>query len=534
MKRSSFLGLLVRNTLPVTAALLLIPGSAQAQAEIFKQLRWFQMTTTLKSAASSGDSAAEGSEAVAPTSLESSPEATTAATSAASPNPSPAVVSETSVPASAAAPAETTAPAEVNVAKSLESPVAATSASAPHEMPTSSVAESVTETSGWTFEQLMVQAMSHPAIQTKGALSNAAQADVDAANWQKYPTPSLEAAMINGQRPSTYFQLKQPLWTAGRITAGIDAAGFRQQGAAAEMAETQREIALRVIAAFTEAQRQQARQTFAIKSVREHEKLLRLITRRVETQVSPDVDKGFAQSRLFQSMNDLSLVTQQLSHALNQLSQLTGKSVLRVTPVSTETIDIPAKRSTAMDQALTSSPTLVRIAAEEEAAQADIESKKSAYMPQVSARYAKSFAAGGDSQLMLVLEAQPGAGLSAQSGVDAAIAKRESIRLSREVATRDLKEQLTTDWDALLAARLRQENAEQAKRMAGDVFDSYARQYTLGRKTWIDVLNAVRESAQAEMATADAAAEVLAAVQRLRLLTGGLNIGFVAPLSKNP
>ncbi len=483
MKRSSILASFFLGSVPVAASLLLLPGSALAQAEIFKQLRWFQMTTTLKSAPAAD---AEAANAVA----------TEAASGAVEPAAA-ALPSAADVTAGASA-VSTPPPA----APAVDGPV-------------------------WSFEQLLTQAMTHPAIQTKSSLANAAQANLEAANWQKYPTPTLEAATIHSHRPSTAFRLQQPLWTGGRITAGIDAASSRQQSADAETAETQRDIANRVVSAFAEAQRQQLRQEFAIKSVREHEKLLRLITRRVETQVSPEVDKGFAQSRLFQVMNDLSVVTQALSNALNQLSQLTGKPVLRVTPLNAENIAAPAKRAEALDQAVASSPTLARISAEEDAAAADIEAKKAAYMPQLSARYDKTFGAFGDSQVMLVLEAQPGAGLSAQSGVDAAIAKRESIRLSREVELRDLRERVTSDWDALIAARLRQENAEQARRMASNVFDSYARQYTLGRKTWIDVLNAVREAAQAEMSTADAGAEVVAATQRLRLLTGALNIGIV-------
>jgi adhesin transport system outer membrane protein len=56
--------------------------------------------------------------------------------------------------------------------------------------------------------------------------------------------------------------------------------------------------------------------------------------------------------------------------------------------------------------------------------------------------------------------------------------------------------------------------------MSVEVSDSYARQYTTGRKTWIDVLNAVRETTQAELAMVDAAAQADAASLRLRLRTG--------------
>ena len=56
--------------------------------------------------------------------------------------------------------------------------------------------------------------------------------------------------------------------------------------------------------------------------------------------------------------------------------------------------------------------------------------------------------------------------------------------------------------------------------MSTEVFESYSRQYIAGRKTWIDVLNAVRETTQADFAMADANAQTLAAGERLRLRTG--------------
>ena len=94
--------------------------------------------------------------------------------------------------------------------------------------------------------------------------------------------------------------------------------------------------------------------------------------------------------------------------------------------------------------------------------------------------------------------------------------------MAREAAERDMRERLTLDWNEWVAARLRLANAEQARAMSTQVFESYARQFTTGRKTWIDVLNAVREATQSELAVVDARAQMLAASLRLRALTGTL------------
>ena len=211
------------------------------------------------------------------------------------------------------------------------------------------------------------------------------------------------------------------------------------------------------------------------------------------------------------------------NNALAQLAQLSGKPVADISEQGVSALGAPASLETALSQALGYSPTLRRLTYEEEAANADIDSKRSAYMPQLSLRLEKSVGQTQASSAMLVLQAQPGAGLSAGSGVDAAIARREAARMAREAADRSINERITLDWNEWVAARLRQENAVQSRAMSTEVFESYTRQYVIGRKSWIDVLNAVREATQSQFALEDARAQVIAASLRLRAQAGTLN-----------
>ena len=376
----------------------------------------------------------------------------------------------------------------------------------------------------WNFEQLMQATLaSHPLVLAKRSAQNASQAEREGAEWQRYPSFSAEASTQSGGLNARLLRLEQPLWTGGRITAGINAAGSRFDAAGAALDEARQELSLKVIAAATEALRQQVRQQHGITGVKEHEKLLGMIQRRVAQEVSPLADQNLARARLYASANELSVTTQALNNVLAQLAQLAGQPVTAIDPQGLTEAGAPASLDAAMTQALTHSPTLRRLAFEEETASAEIASKRSAYMPQLVLRVERS--AGGqspDSRAMLVLLAQPGAGLSAKSGVDAAVARREAVRLAREAAEREMRERLTLDWNEWVAARLRLANADQARAMSTEVFESYARQFTTGRKTWIDVLNAVREATQSELAVDDARAQMRAASLRLRALTGTL------------
>jgi outer membrane protein, adhesin transport system len=382
-----------------------------------------------------------------------------------------------------------------------------------------------------SFEQIAKQALAtHPAILAKFSSSAAAKAELEGATWQRFPTPTIEANNDNNGVKTTLLRVQQPIWAGGRIDAGIDAAHSRHQASETAIQETKQEIILRVIAAYIEALRQQARQETLAQGVQEHERLLGLITRRVEHEVSPRIDQELAQSRLYQANNDLSSVKQALANALTQLSQLSGMSVRKVSALDVDSLPGQQSKESTLEQAIAWSPTLRRLSFEEDAAQAEVESKRASYLPQVSVRYENAYTSAplngvpaySTNRFLVVVEAQTGAGLSAWSGVDAAIARRDAARQQRETALRDLQERFSMDWDELLAARTRFENATLASRGAKEVFESYTRQYTAGRKTWLDVLNTVRESTQSDVAATDANAQVTGALLRLRLVSGNL------------
>jgi len=386
----------------------------------------------------------------------------------------------------------------------------------------------------WTFDQVLQQALqTHPTIQGKRSAQAAAQADLEGARWQRYPSVSAEVPTGSAEAGGVV-RVDQPLWSGGRINAGIDAAGSRLDAAGSAIEEERLTLSLRVIAAYTEALRQTARMRSADEGLAEHQRLLEMIKRRVTQSVSSQTDQRLAESRMYQAANDASNVRQALENALAQLSQLVGKPVRAVSstgigvgePLPDATLDLVLR------QAVAYSPTLRRLDFEAQAADSDIAVQRSAYMPKVLLRLEKttgSINTDNRPRAMLVLQAQPGAGLSAKAGVDAAVAKREGARSAHDAAERDVRERFTLDWNEAEASRQRLGNAGEASTTSTQVFESYARQYVIGRKTWNDVLNAVREATQAQFALEDTRAQAIAASLRLAAQTGTL-AGRTAPI----
>jgi len=376
-----------------------------------------------------------------------------------------------------------------------------------------------------TFEQALASTLSsHPVIQGKRSAQMAAQADRKGAEWLRYPTPSIEATTQGGGNDNGLLRLDQPLWSGGRITAAIDAAGSRLSAADAAINESTLDLSLRVIAVYSEALRQQAKMQYAQAGVDEHEKLLGMIRRRVDSEVSSQTDQRLAESRLYQAINDLALTKQAYRNAIAQLGQLCGCAVDAISERGVSAQLDAQNLDDVLSEALAYSPALQRLKFEEEAADADIASKRSAYSPQLSLRLEKSTGDVQTSRALLVLQAQPGAGLSAMSGVDAAIARRDAARMAREAAERDARDRATLDWNEWQSSRLRFENSMLSRSMSTLVFESYARQYAIGRKSWIEVLNAVREASLAEFSLEDARSQMVAASLRLRAQTGKLTM----------
>jgi len=191
--------------------------------------------------------------------------------------------------------------------------------------------------------------------------------------------------------------------------------------------------------------------------------LLGMIRRRVRQEVSPLADQRLAESRRYASANELSAITQALANALAQLGQLTGQTVTEIDPwgygEAARLEGLPGDQAQALDRALAHSPTLRRLRFEGQAANANIDSKRSATMPQLSLRLESSQGSLSDNRALLVLLAQPGAGLSARSGVDAALARREATRQALDAAQREVRQQVTLDWNDWTASRARMDNA---------------------------------------------------------------------------
>lgn len=368
----------------------------------------------------------------------------------------------------------------------------------------------------------------HPTVQMRVAEVQAASKDIEAAKWGRFPTASVQATSSEGQ-PQAALVLQQPLWVGGKIDAQIRLSEASLLQAEATLHEARQNALLQTGNGFFEVLRLHARQDLARKNEQEHKKLLDLIDRRVQAEISPVADLTLARARMQQAVSDRIQFDRALQGALLALDQWVGPQAGRPKlPVAIDWV------RSADDQMVLSakaySGELRRLRYQVDVSQAQMEIAESNLWPGVYLMHRRGLGGPGfvtqtaQNQTFLSLSMSPGAGLSASAQVDAAKARMETARQGMDSYARQIEQQVRStaaEWQALDEQKV--SSAELVK-ATEEVVDSYLRQYQLGRKNWLDVLNALRESVQAAYTATDIDHGLLSAQVRLMLYSGQLNL----------
>ena len=376
---------------------------------------------------------------------------------------------------------------------------------------------------------LAVAVSEHPTLRAREADVRAAQSEVEAARWQFWPTPSVnvsrpDRALIAGtDRAVTTLSLRQPLWTGGRLTAAVAYAGARSQTAQASREETRRDIALDVIQAWAELWMAAERVRVYEGSVKTHRQFLQQIQRRTASGLSVQSDIALASSRLEGVQADLANARAGLEAVRERLRTLTGRSVAMAhLPRSLYPVQAPEE---AVQNALRADPGLLRLQSEARELQAQIDSAKSSYWPELYATASERHGdiTGRTSQLAVGFESRWGAGLSNLSALQAAQARLQSKEEDLAFRSRKLAEQVRSELRQLEAIRARETAFRQALDAATVVAESWDRQFVVGKKAWQDLMNAVRESTQTEIQLVEATGSAAMLDWRLAVFTHGID-----------
>ncbi len=391
------------------------------------------------------------------------------------------------------------------------------------------------------LEQLIASSLtSHPASQGQRALLQSAQAGVDSARWQFYPTPSVSIETANAGAADSLYQgdsrvstlrLQQPLWTGGRLSSGMDKAEAGLLVSQASLEEVRLQLGLRVVQAYGDWLSSYLKVLAFEKSFATHVRLREQVRRRLAEGASAESDLTLAVTRLEAIAADITAARAQGEIALARLGQLQGGPVdgVALSQALASPRAFSGSAQALLDLALGINPTLIKARAQARVQEAVIGERRADLLPEVYARIERQYGnynfANGAAQnrLFIGLASRFGAGLSTLSNVEAARTQHVAALSEIEVQSRTVSEQVLSDHALAISIASRIAAISASLKAAEDVSSSYDRQFLAGRKSWLDVMNAARELAQIETQLADLQSTQVVVSWRLGAYTRGID-----------
>lgn len=362
----------------------------------------------------------------------------------------------------------------------------------------------------------------HPAVLGKRSEYQAAGYDLEGAKWGRFPSFSTELQTFSSGT-STLAKVEQPLWTGGRITSQIGIATAGVAKADASLNEIEQNVLQETANAFFDVLRLESRLKTAINNEAEHQKFADSMARRVKSEISPAADQTQTSTRMRQAITERIQIERQLATARISLEQMVGKPVADL--IKPDDINLDSwTESSLLEVAKRFSPERKRLLAQIESTESEINLARSKIMPQIVAGYSVRFGnvqEGVDrDQAYLALQMQTGAGLSGMSSIDAAVSRKQAAVDALEAQDRLLLQRVRTAWSERKALSEQLEPARGSLVASDMIVASYIRQFQVGKKNWLEVLNAQREKAQAYYAVADIESPLQLANIKLLILAG--------------
>jgi adhesin transport system outer membrane protein len=375
------------------------------------------------------------------------------------------------------------------------------------------------------LRQLLQMAVeTHPSVASARFDQQSAQSMIEAARMQFFPAPGVQTDSLSG-RSATVFRLTQPLWTGGKLTADLRHSEVRELRAREAISDAQITLAARVTGIAQSYLLNLGRRVAQERSVETLKDLLQMIERRSGAQVSAVADVNMVQTRLAQAQADLGSFRALENSALAQLASAVGQSLLPGAFAPPPQPPRPPMLARLLERAVQDNPHLRLAEIDTRLAAIEIDRTRAVMWPTVSLRlerqvgeYLGSSAAGN--RVYVSLQYAPGSGLSLGSQIEAAEQRLLAVQGLAEAGRRDVTERVESEWRDLVSAQQRLPELQRSREGAVEVLASNRRLFVTGRRSWIDLLNSVREIAQAEQAEAEARSLSVGAYYRLGLLLG--------------
>ena len=384
----------------------------------------------------------------------------------------------------------------------------------------------------WTLSRLIDEAVAnHPSIRASKDAAQGGKARVRSARWQYFPTPSVgvETQTLGGN-PVLTADLTQPIWTGGRLSADFKLAKAQWGASKWGVAEAQNELALQIVEQYRGFSSAVMTLSAYDRYIADLTEFSMMMQRRVAQGYSANVDAKLVSARLNEARNVRTNLLLTRNTARESLSYLVGHDLalpdIALPNSDFERYELSISDPEFLQRSMDINPTLNRLSEEITAAQAGVAQARSALSPVVSLRAQHrelSFSPVTENRVFLSLDFSLGGGLSALENIRAARSEKSQAYHSREAFRIDLGNIVRNDLEALKATRQLIVTLLANRVTQEEIYQSYLRMFLVGQRTWLDVLNVMREAVEAERRLAEAQTTYEATLFRLRINVGDIS-----------
>lgn len=375
---------------------------------------------------------------------------------------------------------------------------------------------------------------SHPLVNSARAEQQATTEGISAAKLNLLPTPSISSGYNSTSKEVvTTAALRQTLWSGGKLTANVNQAIFDDKAAVETIFEEQNKVAKNTIDAWQSYITAVSKQRVYQNNLKVLDGFLQMMQRRVAQGVSARIELDLINNRILQEQNKNQAAEEQQRIAVARLEQIIGEkisygSAIGIPQLTSMVQDVKSQSvkfeqmafSDASNEVSFYNPSVVKAAFQIESAKHALKAERAAMYPEIYAQYAYEYyhdSGKDDDQLSLGLNYAPGSGFSNVALARASQARVNSLQQSQEATRRTVLEEIQTKYQQFVSTRDRERSLIAAVAGSQIVVDSYRRQFVAGRKSWLEVLNAIRELGDYQDSLVSTQAEMLGSFYSLQV-----------------
>lgn len=339
-------------------------------------------------------------------------------------------------------------------------------------------------------------------------------------------------------RTEGQLSLRQMIFDGFSTSSRVDAQQSRLRGADLNTTDSAAQIALRATDSYLEVLRRRTVLDLSRRSIDTHRALLNDVELRANGGRATGTDVVQARGRVANAQAILDMAEAAARGGEADYREAVGQSPDTLSDPVDAQLDLPASLDDAVTLALKQNPAVGAADAEEEARASEIDQARAAYYPRVDLevsaahdRNAGAYDQTQDYRAMAVMRWNLYTGGGDLARERRAVGRRAAARSQAEALRREITAGVQRDHAELLGQRQRLPSllahAETSSRVVAD----YRKQFALGQRSLLDVLNVEDERFQADVQYANGRYAALAAQYRLAWRIGQLLQGLNLPQS---